>query len=157
KVAAPVTPPAPGGTFQLVLTADKTTYAVHDTAVFSATASRDCSLFIVNVAANGDGTIIFPNKFQADNAVKAGQVVQLGAEGGPFGFRLKDPGQEKVVAVCKVNGSTRSIDGYTIDPSKQTFAVIKDFEKTRFREIGVEGAAAQQEAAGLDDYEKQQQ
>jgi len=155
KVAAPVTPPVPGGAFQLVLTADKTDYSVNDTAVFSASATRDCSLFIVNVAANGDGTIIFPNKFQTDNAIHAGQVVQLGAE--HFRFRLKDPGHEKVVAVCKVNGSTRSINGYTIDPSKQTFAVIKDFEKNRFREIGVEGAETQKEAAGLDDYQREQE
>ena len=149
KVAAPVTPVASAGTFQVVLTANKTEYAVKDTAVFSVTATRDCSLFVVNVSGNGDGTIIFPNKFQANNAIKANQVVELGS-GTDYKFRLKDPGQEKVVAVCKVNGSTRDIYGKTIDPTKQTFAVIKNFETTRAIEVVEAGTQAQ--ATNPDDY-----
>jgi len=109
---------------------------------------------VVNVAGNGDGTIIFPNKFQANNAIKAGQVVELGS-GTDYKFRLKDPGQEKVVAVCKVNGSTRDIAGYTIDPTKQTFATIKNFSAATFRTIEVECGEVQKDAAALDDYQKE--
>jgi hypothetical protein len=150
KVADTVTPPAPGGTFDLVLTANQTDYRQNDAAVFTVVASRDCSLFVVNVGKDGVGTVIFPNQYQSDNAVKAGQKVVLGGDGGPFKFKLPDIGQEKVVALCTVNGSTREAFGFKVDPAKQGFAAIPDFEKVVSRQIAVEAGEVKAEASKLE-------
>jgi hypothetical protein len=149
-IATSVTRPLAGGTFDLQLTADRSEYQRGDIAVFTVIASRDCSLFVVNVSRDGVGTVIFPNKFQSNNAVKAGERVVLGGEGSPFKFRLPDRGQERVAAVCRVNGSTREAFGTRIDPARQGFASIPDFEKRATRAIVVEASEARSEAAALD-------
>ena len=153
KVAEAITPPATT-TFDLQVTADKTDYGVGEKAVFQVTSSRDCSLFVVNVSADGTGTVIFPNKYESANAVKAGETVILGGPSSPYKFSLPDYGDERVVAVCRVNGSTREAFGFRIDPKKQTFAEIPNFDKVMSRAIAVESQDAKVQAASLGEEEK---
>ncbi|MDQ0392357.1 DUF4384 domain-containing protein [Labrys monachus] len=150
KVAEPIFKPSSGGSFDLQLTADKSVYRQNDAAVLQVVSTRDCNLFVVNVDKSGTGTVIFPNKFQADNAVKAGQAVVLGGPGSKFKFRLADIGQEKVVAVCRVNNATREIAGTEIDPQHRSFAEIPNFDRGLTRQIIVESNEARDEASSLD-------
>lgn len=150
KVADAITPPSAGGTFELRLNADKTVYQRGDAAIFTVEASRDCSLFVVNVSRDNVGTVIFPNSFQTRNAVKAGERVELGGPASPFKFKLADAGRERVVAVCRVNGSTREAFGVSLDPANRSFAEIPDFDKVVSRRIEVEASEVRTEAAGLD-------
>ncbi|WP_284316575.1 DUF4384 domain-containing protein, partial [Labrys miyagiensis] len=157
-VAPPVFKPTSGGSFDLQLISDKSEYRQNDAAVLRITATRDCNLFVVNVDKAGTGTIIFPNKFQADNAVAAGQEVVLGGPGSKFRFRLADIGQEKVVAVCRIGGSTRGIAGFQVDPVNNSFASIPNFDQGLTRQIIVEANEDRQQASGLDvDSKKQAQ
>ena len=150
QVAAPIFKPSSGGSFDLQLTSDKSAYNQNDAAVLQIVATRDCNLFVVNVDKSGTGTIIFPNKFQADNAVKAGEPVMLGGPGSKFKFRLADVGQEKVVAVCRINGATRDIAGLRVNPRQDSFAEIPNFDQGLTRQIVVEANEQRQQAAGLD-------
>jgi Domain of unknown function (DUF4384) len=150
QVAAPIFKPSSGGSFDLQLTSDKSAYNQNDAAVLQIVATRDCNLFVVNVDKSGTGTIIFPNKFQADNAVKAGEPVMLGGPGSKFKFRLADVGQEKVVAVCRINGATRDIAGLRVNPRQDSFAEIPNFDQGLTRQIVVEANEQRQQAVGLD-------
>lgn len=158
SLAPPVFKPASGGSFDLQLTSDKSEYRQNEAAVLQIVATRDCNLFVVNVDKAGTGTIIFPNKFQADNAVRAGEPVVLGGQGSRFKFRLADIGQEKVVAVCRVGGATRDIAGFQVDPVNNSFAAIPNFDQGLTRQIIVEANEDRQQASGLDtDSRKQAQ
>ncbi|PRH84075.1 hypothetical protein C5L14_28790 [Labrys okinawensis] len=155
-VAPPIDKPASGGSFDLQLTSDKSAYNIGDKAVLQVVSTRDCNLFVVNVDKMGTGTIIFPNKFQTENAVRAGERVVLGGSGSKFAFKLRDPGQEKVVAVCRVGNATRSIAGTTVDPVANSFASIPNFEQGLTRQIVVEANEDRQEASGLDNDSRKQ-
>ena len=67
--------------------------------------------------------MIFPNKFQQDNFLKAGKEVQFPDRDAPFQFRLKDPGTETVIAICNASGKTA--DG-----------IQHDFKKRQFTDLG---------------------
>ena len=41
--------------------------------MFSIKSKEDCHLTLINVDASGEGTVIFPNKFQQDNFLAAGK------------------------------------------------------------------------------------
>ena len=77
---------------------------VNDLPVFSIKSKEHCHLTLINVDAKGEGTVIFPNKFQQDNFLPAGKEAQLPGASAPFQFRLKDPETETVVAICDATG-----------------------------------------------------
>lgn len=84
----------------LTVFSDKSKYEQNDFAVFTVRSSVDCQLTLINVDPSGNGTVIFPNKFQQDNFLKADTDFQFPGPDAPFQFRLKDAGTEKVVAEC---------------------------------------------------------
>ena len=91
--------------FDLALTSDRTNYKVNDLPVFTIESKEDCHLTLINVDGKGEGTVIFPNKFQQDNFLAAGKEVQFPGADAPFQFRLKDPGTETVIAICNATAA----------------------------------------------------
>jgi hypothetical protein len=91
--------------------------------LFSIKSKEDCHLTLVNVDAKGEGTVIFPNKFQQDNFLPAGKEAQFPGSTAPFQFRLKDPGTETVIAICNATG-------------KEADGIKHDFKKRQFTELG---------------------
>ncbi len=65
----------------------------------SVSAHKDCNVLIFNYDGNML-TQIFPNKFQTDSVVKAGQTVEIGGTENSFDFQVsnssKDPSKEKI-------------------------------------------------------------
>jgi Domain of unknown function (DUF4384) len=61
--------------------------------VFSIKSKEDCHLTLINVDAIGEGTVIFPNKFQHDNFLGAGKEVQFPGPDAPFipPSRIQEP------------------------------------------------------------------
>ncbi len=47
--------------------------------------------------------MIFPNKYQQENLIRAGRQFQFPGPNAPFQFRLKDAGKEKLIAECAIN------------------------------------------------------
>ncbi len=136
--------------FDLALTSDKSTYRVDDLPVFSITSTRDCHLTLINVEADGNGTVIFPNTFQQDNLIAANREVKFPGEDAPFRFRLKDPGTETVIAICNASGI--GADGIEHDFKTRQFTPLGNYREFLTRQIVVEGAskiaAGQKAAAG---------
>ncbi len=89
--------------FDLSLTSDRNAYRQNDPAVFTVVSQEDCSLTLINVDAKGVGTVLFPNKFQPDNFIRARQEFRFGDSATPFKFRLADRGTETVIAVCNAS------------------------------------------------------
>lgn len=125
--------------FDLALTSDKSTYRVNDLPVFTITSSEDCHLTLINVEAGGDGTVIFPNKFQQDNLIPAHADVKFPGDNAPFQFRLKDPGTETVIAICNATGV--GADGIKHDFATRQFTPLGNYREFLTRQIAVEGAS----------------
>ncbi len=125
--------------FDLSLTSDKSLYRVNDLPVFSIKSSEDCHLTLINVEAGGDGTVIFPNKFQQDNLLPADTEVKFPGADAPFQFRLKDPGTETVIAICNATGA--GADGIEHDFKTRQFTPLGNYREFLTRQIVVEGAA----------------
>jgi hypothetical protein len=123
--------------FDLALTSDHSDYKVDDIPVFTIKSKEDCHLTLINVDVKGDGTVIFPNKFQQDNLLPAGKPTELGGPSSPFKFRLKDPGTETVIAVC--NASGKDVDGIKHDFKTRQFTELGNYRGFLTRQIVVEG------------------
>ena len=125
--------------FDLALTSDKSIYRVDDLPVFSITSSKDCHLTLINVEADGNGTVIFPNQFQQDNLLPAKTEVKFPGDSAPFQFRLKDPGTETVIAICNATGI--DADGIEHDFKTRSFTPLGNYREFLTRQIVVEGAS----------------
>lgn len=122
KVAA-VTPnePAPvEGAITLV--SDKARYRTNDLPVFTVNASSDCRLTLINVDTSGQAVVIFPNKYQQENFIKAEKDFKFPGPDAPFQFRLRDIGKEKLIAECAINSEGDRIQ--------------HDFERQEFTDLG---------------------
>lgn len=123
--------------FDLALTSDRSDYKVDDIPVFTISSKEDCHLTLINVDVKGDGTVIFPNKFQEDNLLVAGKPTEIGGPNSKFKFRLKDPGTETVIAVCNANG--KDVDGIKHDFKTRQFTELGNYRGFLTRQIVVEG------------------
>jgi hypothetical protein len=123
--------------FDLALTSDRSDYKVNDLPVFSIKSKEDCHLTLINVDASGEGTVIFPNKFQQDNLLPAGKEAQFPGADAPFQFRLKDPGTETVIAICNASGN--EVDGIKHDFKKRQFTELGNYRGFVTRQIVAEG------------------
>jgi Domain of unknown function (DUF4384) len=131
-----VTRPTPGADLSLI--SDRDDYRRGDTPVFTVVAARDCFLTLTDVDQKGEGTVLFPNRFQQNNRIRAGAVVQLPGDNASFQYRMKDRGFETVIAVCTETNT--GIDGIQHDFSRSAFTSIPDYTGAVARSIVVEAA-----------------
>jgi Domain of unknown function (DUF4384) len=137
--------------FDLAFTSDRNDYKVNDRPVFNITSKEDCHLTLIDVDASGEGTVIFPNKFQQDNLLPAGKEVKFPAPEAPFQFRLKDPGTETVIAICNATG--KDADGIKHDFKSRGFTELGNYRGFLTRQIVAE--AKEKIAAGQKDQGKE--
>jgi hypothetical protein len=130
--------------FDLALISDRSDYKVNDLPVFTIKSKEDCHLTLINVDASGEGTVIFPNKFQQDNLLPAGKEAKFPGADAPFQFRLKDPGTETVIAICNATGKV--VDGIKHDFKKRGFTDLGNYREFLTRQIVVEGGEKVAEA-----------
>jgi hypothetical protein len=148
KVAAndaKLAPPKPGRAVDLSLTSDKDTYRQGDTPIFTVLSSRACFLTLTDVDDKGEGTVLFPNKFQQDNRIKANTEVPFPAATAPFQYRMKDKGVESVIAVC--TNHNIGVDGIVHDFKSSNFTTVQDYTRSVARSIAVEAKNAAAKAA----------
>ena len=60
-------------------------------------AVKDCSITMFDYDGKGKLTRIFPNQYQQDNALKAGQTINVGGHDSPFEYQLSKKPNEKVI------------------------------------------------------------
>ncbi|OQY28731.1 MAG: hypothetical protein B6244_06110 [Candidatus Cloacimonetes bacterium 4572_55] len=103
--------------FDLTLTTDKDSYHDGEQMVVTVQAERDCYLRLYHVSADMEVQLIFPNKWQQDNHIKAGQTVTIPANKDDFQFTMSKPyGMEIIKAVA----STKQFDDLVSADWKQT-------------------------------------
>ncbi len=123
------------GSFNIALFSDKSSYKVKEHAVFTVKSEQDCFLTLINVDAKDKATVIFPNKFQQKNFLKANKEFKFPGKKAKFKFQLQDPGKETVVALCR-KGKAAS-KGIKHDFAKNAFTSLGEYEKFASRAIKV--------------------
>lgn len=102
--AAPSTPAAPptagSGPVQVRLWSNKTKYRVGDTVKILFESSRDGYVTLVNLGTSGQITILYPNSFSSNQALRAGQTYSVPGAGEQYELTLNGPeGVELVYAL----------------------------------------------------------
>ena len=132
------------GAKSFTLLASKSSYKVNDLPVFTVHTDADCHLTLINIDGHGTGTVIYPNKYQQDNFIKAGKAFHFPGDDAPFQYRLKDHGTEKVIALCNPDGKKETTIAHNF--GKKAFTDLGNFEKYATRAIVVEAKRTKAEA-----------
>ena len=114
------------GAFQLSMVSNKSRYKAGDVLKLGVQTNRECALTLIFANRDGSGTVIFPNKFRSHPIVTVGRDMEFPGGPAPFEFRLNDPGEETVIALC--DGSRRR-SGLRHNFEKEPFTKIDDIRK----------------------------
>jgi hypothetical protein len=80
---------------------DKAQYAVGDTMTVKVKVNQDCYLTVIHVGADNKATVLFPNIYAQNNAVKAGAAVTIPDPSAGFEFEVSPPvGVELIRAIA---------------------------------------------------------
>jgi hypothetical protein len=120
----------------LSIISDKTLYKVDDTPVFTVVSARDCFLTITNVDDKGAGSVLFPNRFQQENKIKAGQEFVLPIATSKFRFRFPEVRIESVIAVCTEKNT--EVDGIKHNFTRSILTDVDQYTRSVARAIQVE-------------------
>ena len=116
SVAAPPSPSSPFG-----LTVRPRSVDRRGRSCIVVSSRSDCRLTLIDVR-DGKAVQLFPNSFQRENLIRAGQVITIPAPQSPFQFVVRGPtGAEAVLAICRADGVASQ---YPLDPGQSDFVTI---------------------------------
>lgn len=99
--------------FDLHLRTERLVYPVGAKVRVMATAERDCRLTLLDVGTSGNVFVLFPNRYQQDNQLRAGETVTIPASEAPVDYQLGGPtGVEALIGICRSDGQPVYTGGY---------------------------------------------
>lgn len=129
----------PSGTINVRIATDKQRYVEGDVMTVTAMADQDCHLRLYVFSAERKVTQIFPNKFQKDHLIKAGQKVVIGGVTAEFDFVMTGPfGNELIKAVASKRPFT---DEEGVRYGEEIFQQFADTNVQQLSTRGVDPAA----------------
>ena len=117
----------PDKVFKVELWADRKDgkYKVGDEVAFFFKADKDCRVTLFNVGTSGNVQILFPNKFQKDNLVKADKEYRFPAKEAEYLFRFKKPGGEDLVKAIATLDDVTLVAAADTKPQGEVKEVVK--------------------------------
>ncbi len=129
--------------FALHLRTDKNVYRIGEKVRIMATAEKDCQLTILDVGTSGQVHVLFPNRYQPDNRVRAGQTIVIPADTAPVNYVLNGPeGVEALIGICRTDGKPVYTGAYNFgknayQPWGPSRTIIKDLAAVLRQPAGV--------------------
>ena len=120
------------GPVRVSIVANKSRFSLGDKPVFTVRTDRDCRLTLINVDSSGVGTVIYPNRFDQNNAISGNRDFQYPAADAAFDFAFSETGTETVIAICDTKGD--ALEKVIHDFNTRAFT---DLGKSVFRKIDV--------------------
>ena len=129
-VVAPVAGAAwPSQPFDLQIAADRPLYRTTDPVTLMVKTGADCHLSLLNTGPGGESRLLFPNRYQQQTLIRAGQTVVVpGIGAGVSIVPIGPAGVESVVAVCRMGES--SVIGAPADFRSGAFHTLPDAGST---------------------------
>lgn len=109
----------------VMLWPDKTFYRPRDLVTFNVRVEKACHLTLIDVDAQGQAIVLFPNDIEQDNLIAPGLTVKVPGHGAEYQFRFDKAGVETVVAVCQRHA--RRLAGLAFDYERQRFTILGDW------------------------------
>lgn len=114
---------AKGKKFTARVWTDRDRLRVGDLAAIQFEVDRDCHVTLFDFSTDGSITVLFPNRFQPDNRVRAGRIYRIPPEDGGYKIRVQGPaGIERV----KLFATTEDVQLYVRDYAQSPFSTLGD-------------------------------
>ncbi len=94
-----------------------------DLVTLTAEANADCYLTVISVDAKSKATVLFPNEFEPDPLLRAGESASVPNPEAPYQLRFKALGPETILARCSTS-------------PKPPMGIEHDFERQKFTPLG---------------------
>lgn len=120
---APIKEPSEPTPIILQITGNKSLFRPGDTLVLEVKADQDCNLTLISIEGSGLATVLFPNEFEPDNRIAAGNSVHIPAATAAYVLRTNKTGIESVLAICTA-------------VARRPFGIGHDYEQQRFTILG---------------------
>ena len=91
-------------TFKLELYGNTPTAKMGSPTSFTVKTTKDCYLTLVDIDEAKTGKVLYPNKFEQDNFIKAGQEYVIPAQNATYEYTYETVGTETVIALCDITG-----------------------------------------------------
>ena len=135
--------PAPA--FGLQIASDKPLYRQTDAVTLMVKTEADCHLTLLNTGPAGSSRVLFPNRYQQQTLIRAGQTVVVpGIGAGVSIVPIGPAGVEHVTAVCRTGAAPAP--GVATDFASSAFARVEDAEAAA-RNLAVVADGSEQETA----------
>ena len=135
----------PAAPFGLELAADKPVYRTTDPVTLMVKAAADCHLTLLNTGPGGASRLLFPNRYQQQTLIRAGQTVVVPGIGAAVSIVPIGPvGVEHVTAICRPG--TGPVIGTPGDFRADAFPTFDDANSTA-RNLSVIADAAGERTA----------
>jgi hypothetical protein len=126
KQLAHIRHPNPPFKVNISVTDDRRDFRIGEKIVFNISCEEDCYLLMLNLDSKGNFHIIFPNKYHADNFVKAGEKIQIPDQEmmkEKFEFQFFPPAGEETVKVIATN-TKLNLEGLNLLEFREIFKSI---------------------------------
>ena len=145
--AAQIAQPQSGFKLQLILQSAQ--YKLGEALAMTVTAEKDCRLTLISVDEGGGATVLFPNKLQEDNLMRAGKTRFLPGNDAGVEYRVAGAaGTQTMVALCTEDqpgflealfGRTRAAQPVLTQQNLQS--LVADIDKLPAAKVGRAAAA----------------
>ena len=133
--AAPSPSPAAPAPAQFKLWTDKTSHKIGETLKVFFQSNRDGYATLVNVGSSGKITILYPNAYTPDHAVKAGQTYAIPRPEDFYELSLGGPEGVELVYALFTTAPVRFVEGYLL--KSNAFAPVNDKAEAITRDINL--------------------
>jgi uncharacterized protein DUF4384 len=135
SAATPAPPSRPAVTPELRLWTDRTSLKIGETLKVSFQSNRDGYATLVNVGTSGKITILYPNAYSPDHAVKAGQTYSVPRAGDFYELSLGGPEGVELVYALFTTAPVRFVEDNLIRSS--AFPAVNDKAEAITRDINL--------------------
>lgn len=120
----------PKSDFQIKLAVNKkdATYKAGEVIKLKFNSTKDCYLTLIDVGTDGKVTIFFPNKFQKDIKIKAGETYSVPGKDAKWLLRVKGPAGKEVIKAIATLDKKELIKKEDLEPAtdEAPFQVVDD-------------------------------
>ncbi|MEW6776929.1 MAG: DUF4384 domain-containing protein [Bdellovibrionota bacterium] len=116
---------------------------------------QDCYLKLVHISVDGQMQVIFPNKFDRNNKIKAGEVHNIGGPGYGFEFEMTEPYGAETIRAFASTYQFDDIEQVLAAADQETFSAVGAADAATiqgFRTRGLKVKAASSQSAGRSQY-----